>query len=315
LQSANIEKQGGIPMLRMRHVALLLLAGSMMNGCVALDKYNALKLERDQYLERLSQAESEARAEREKAKVLKDQLDALLAAGGNQQDLLANLTKKNADLQAAMDELNRKYQNALTNPIALPAEVNTELSALAQQFPDVFEFDAARGLLKFKSDVTFASGSADVTPRAREVLRRVSEILNNSSVAGYDLLVAGHTDSVRVTNPATIKLGHKDNWYLSAHRAVSVGAELRNAGTAASRIGVVGYADQRPVASNATAEGKGQNRRVEILVLPAHNAEKAAAAPAAQPAPARRTAPAAAPAAGKDGGELVPAPATPEESK
>ena len=39
-------------------------------------------------------------------------------------------------------------------------------------------------------------------------------------------MVAGHTDNTRVVNPATIQAGHKDNWYLSAHRAISVGKEL-----------------------------------------------------------------------------------------
>jgi chemotaxis protein MotB len=273
----------------MRYVALLASASFLFSGCVAADKYNALKLERDQYLERLTQAEAEARAEREKAKVLKDQLDAMLAAGGNQQDLLANLTKKNADLQSALDELNRKYQNALANPISLPAQVTNDLQELANQYPDVLTFDPKTGMLKFASDVTFASGSAEVTPRAKEVLAKVAQVLNNSSVAGYDLLVAGHTDNVRVINPATIRAGHKDNWYLSAHRAISVGAQLRNDGTAASRIGVVGYADQRPVASNATAEGKAQNRRVEILVLPAH-ASTEGQSEAAPATPAKRSA-------------------------
>jgi len=123
-------------------------------------------------------------------------------------------------------------------------------------------------MLKFKSDVTFSSGSAEVTAKAKEVLKRVAGILNSSSVATYELLVAGHTDNVRVSQPRTIQAGHKDNWYLSAHRAITVAAELRKEGIAANRMGVAGYADQRPVASNATEAGKAQNRRVEILLVP-----------------------------------------------
>ena len=270
-------------MSRMCSFVSLALAALLLGGCVSLDKYNALKLERDQYQERLSQAEKEAGVQRQLAKDLKAQLDALLAAGGENQSLAQTLTRQNADLMAKLEELNRKYLDALAGKYVLPADVTNALEALAAQYPDVFTFDASRGILKFKSDVTFASGSAEVTPRAKEVLARVATILNSASVAQYDLLVAGHTDNVRVSNPATIRLGHKDNWYLSAHRAITVGEQLRNGGTAANRLGVVGYADLHPATSNDTAAGKSQNRRVEILVLPKHGS---AGAPTVK-APAR----------------------------
>lgn len=269
-------------MSRMRSVLTFAVAGMLLSGCVSLDKYNALKLEKDQYAERLGQAEAEARAERERAKALKDSLDALLANGGDQQSLVQTLTRQNADLQAKLDELNKKYLDALNSRAVLPKDVSNALSDLAAQFPDVFDFDG--NVLKFKSDVTFASGSAEVTPRAKEVLARVATILNSASVAQYELLVAGHTDSVRVTNPATIRAGHKDNWYLSAHRGISVGELLLSDGINAKRMGVAGFADQHPVASNDSAAGKAKNRRVEILVLPPKENAPAAKAGAAAPA-------------------------------
>jgi len=272
-------------MSRMHHALTFAACSLLLSGCVSLDKYNALKLERDQFSERLTQAEAEARSERARAKVLKDQLDALLASENGGQSLVQTLTRQNADLQAKLEDLNKKYLDALNRTVALPTEVSNELEKLAAQYPDVLSYDAARGMLKFKSDVTFASGSAEVTTRAKEVLGKVATILNTPSVAKYDLLVAGHTDNVKVINPATIRMGHKDNWYLSAHRAISVGEILRSGGTAAPRIGVIGYADQHPVASNATEAGKAQNRRVEILVLPTTmGAAPAAATPAAKPA-------------------------------
>lgn len=277
-------------MLRMRHLVLLTSVAATMGGCVSADKYNALRLERDQYLERLGQAEAEARAEREKARVLQQQLDAMLGAGGSQQGLLLNLQQQNAALKAQLEELNRRYDEAMRREptVILPQSVSNDLQALASQNPDLLEFDASRGLLKFKSDVTFASGSADVQAKARSVLDQVARILNSPSVANYELLVAGHTDNVPVANPATIRAGHKDNWYLSAHRAITVGAELRKGGIGASRMGVVGYADQRPVASNASESGKAQNRRVEVLILPpaASSAAPATAAPSGAAAPA-----------------------------
>jgi chemotaxis protein MotB len=242
-----------------------------MSGCVSQEKYNALKLDRDQLAERLASSDAESQAAKAQAELLRKQLDAINAAGGTQSGLLSNLTQNNADLQRQLEELNRKYMAALNrtgqgNP--LPAETNQELQVLADKYPDLMEFDAKTGMVKFKGDVTFASGDATLTPRAREVIQKFASILNSPSIANYDLLVAGHTDNVRVSNPETIRRGHKDNWYLSAHRAISVGETLISNGVSATRIGVTGYADEHPVASNDTAEGRAQNRRVEVLIMP-----------------------------------------------
>ena len=81
-------------------------------------------------------------------------------------------------------------------------------------------------------------------------------------------MVAGHTDAMPVNRAETIKQGHRDNWYLSAHRAISVGKALQKSQVSAFRLAMVGYADQRPLASNATEDGRAKNRRVELLILP-----------------------------------------------
>lgn len=262
-------------------------------GCVSQEKYNALKLQKDQLAEQLASSDAESQAAKAKAELLQKQLDAIQQAGGTQSGLLSNLTQQNADLQRQLQELNEKYMAALNrtgqgNP--LPEATNQQLQILADKYPDLMEFDAKTGMVKFKGDVTFASGDATLTPRAKEVIEKFSSILNSPSIANYDLLVAGHTDNVRVSNPATIAHGHKDNWYLSAHRAISVGETLMGDGISASRIGVTGYADQHPIASNDTAEGRAQNRRVEVLIMP--KAVAGGESDTGTAAPARRTMPA-----------------------
>jgi len=116
--------------------------------------------------------------------------------------------------------------------------------------------------------VTFATGSAEVNPRAKEVIAKFASILNSQAASGYELMVAGHTDNTRVVNPNTIKAGHLDNWYLSAHRAISVATLLKADHVNEQRLAVTGYADQRPIASNSSESGKEKNRRVEVLILP-----------------------------------------------
>jgi chemotaxis protein MotB len=152
--------------------------------------------------------------------------------------------------------------------VVLNPELNNALTEFARQNPDLVDFDSTRGVVKFKSDVTFATGSAELTSQAKVAIDRFATILNSPAATQYELMVVGHTDNTPVQHQATIAAGHKDNWYLSAHRAISVGQELMHTGVSGSRMEVAGFADQRPIASNATPAGKQQNRRVEVLILP-----------------------------------------------
>ena len=260
-------------------VAALALA---LGGCVSQEKYNALKLDRDGLAEQLGRSQTEASAARAEADSYKSQLQALAGSGNNMSGLVTNLQQQNANLQAQLDALNSKYADAMNrvgSGPALPAQLNNALTDFANQNPDLVDFDSARGIVKFKSDVTFATGSAEVTQKAKDVIQRFSQILNSDAAARYDLMVAGHTDNTRVVNPATIQAGHKDNWYLSAHRAIGVNNVLMSHSVNPQRMAVVGYADQRPIASNGSESGKAQNRRVEVLILPTQARTNLAASP------------------------------------
>jgi chemotaxis protein MotB len=244
---------------------------TMLTGCVAQEKYNALKLERDGLAEQLGKAQNDASTAQATADSFKGQLDAIMQGGQGQVALIANLNQQLALKDSEIAALNQKYADAIARAgagSALPQQLTNELTTFANANPDLVDFDSARGIVKFKSDVTFATGDATLQPKAKDVITRFAQILNSSSASSYELLVAGHTDNTRVSNPRTIQAGHKDNWYLSAHRAISVAQELIGQGTNSQRLGVVGYADQRPIASNVSESGKQQNRRVEVLILP-----------------------------------------------
>jgi len=277
----------------MAHIIGTALIGFALVGCVSQEKYNALKLERDGLTEQLAKADSDAKSARVEADSYKNQLALLNQNGGSLTGLVENLRQQNAALQAQYNELNSKYAEVMNRPaggMALPEPLSNELSAFARQNPDLVDFDAARGIVKFKSDVTFSSGSAEVTQKAKDAITRFSQILNSPAAQGYELLIAGHTDNQKVSNPDTIKHGHIDNWYLSSHRAITVSQELRKDNVNPQRMGVVGYAEQRPVASNTTSAGQAQNRRVEVLILPTtvKSTTVVEAAPA-QKAPAKKS--------------------------
>ena len=258
-------------MARMSHwVGFTLLSFSLV-GCVSQEKYNALKLDRDQMAERLGQSDSQISSLTTERDAYKEQRNKLLSGSGNSQALVANLTQQLGALQGQYDALNRQYEDALKNSSVatpLPKPVTDALTEFASQNSDIVDFDSARGIVKFKSDITFNSGSSEITSRALDAIRRFSGILNSSAASGYELQVAGHTDNQRVMHEATIRAGHKDNWYLSAHRAISVSEALQKDGVSPARLAVMGYADQHPIADNSSTAGKAQNRRVEVLILP-----------------------------------------------
>ena len=283
-----------------RRLALLGAVALLASGCGSSDKYNALKLERDGLSERLSRIQSEVEAAQAREAALQSQLEAFRASGPNAGALSSNLIEQNSILRAQLEDLQRRYDQAINrigDGPALPVALTNELTRFADQNPDLVEFDAQRGIVRFKSDVTFASGDASITSQAQTAIRRFAQILNSPNAAGYEIMVAGHTDNVRVSNPETIRRGHRDNWFLSAHRAISVGQELMKQQVGSRRVGVIGYADQPPGASKDTAGGGQQDRPGGGLILPNQIVGGASAspiqeAPAATIAPAQRTAPA-----------------------
>jgi len=265
-------------------LASIALVGLVSTGCITPEKYNVLKLENAQLNDQLARSSSRTAEAEAKAASWKTQLDSMMAAGGNSSALTSNLYQQIANLTAERDDLNRKYSDAI-NKVgmgnALPVALTSELTSFADQNPDLVSFDPQRGIVKFKSDVTFAAGDAALTSQAAEVIQKFGKIVNSPAARGYELLVAGHTDNTPVGNPSTIQRGHKNNWYLSSHRAIGVAEALVRQGTSGRRLGVVGYADQRPVADNASPAGKAANRRVEVLILPNQVADQSPIAPAA----------------------------------
>ena len=267
-------------MARMYSFLGLAALGVMLTGCTSADKYTAVKLENESLRSQLGESESKARAAQAQAQAYQNQLQALVDGSGNQAALIKNQADQLALSQAQLAELNAKYQEALGkvgSQVALPEVVTSALDEFAKQNPELVDFDAARGIVKFKTDFTFATGSDVVTEKAKQAIGKFAQILNSEAAKGYELMVAGHTDNTPVNNPAT-KAQHRDNWYLSSHRAISVGEELMKHQINPQRVAVVGYADLRPIAPNTTVAGKAQNRRVEVLILPSTVRSNAVAA-------------------------------------
>jgi outer membrane protein OmpA-like peptidoglycan-associated protein len=106
-------------------------------------------------------------------------------------------------------------------------------------------------------NITFGSAQSDIAASFYDVLDSVALVVDeyNRTI----IVVAGHTDSDG---------SDSYNQELSEQRAQSVGAYLRSKGVNEVRLDVVGFGESQPIATNTTAAGKQENRRVEITLLP-----------------------------------------------
>jgi len=113
--------------------------------------------------------------------------------------------------------------------------------------------------------ILFPSGEADITPAGLRVLHRVGNVLKTTQ--GKVIRVEGHTDNVVISQ--RLKGTFPTNWELSTARASNVVRFLQDSvGIDPERLQAVGLSQYHPIASNTTASGRSQNRRIEIALLP-----------------------------------------------
>ena len=109
----------------------------------------------------------------------------------------------------------------------------------------------------------FKSAKFEVTPQAKEVLGKVAAVLKNQP--DIEFMVEGHTDNVPYRGTTNII----DNWDLSVKRATSVVRILQNQyGLNPAKMAAAGRGEYNPVSDNSTADGKAENRRTRIVILP-----------------------------------------------
>jgi chemotaxis protein MotB len=148
---------------------------------------------------------------------------------------------------------------ALT-PAMLDVEQNLEVAAQPEIDRGVIAIhQSSNGLVVSLQEAGFFdSGAAGIRSSALPVLDRIAAVLPESP-----LRVEGHTDDVQIHNPQ-----FASNWELSSARASSIARLLLlHPNVHAGLMSVAGYAEFHPAASNATAEGRARNRRVDIVLL------------------------------------------------
>jgi outer membrane protein OmpA-like peptidoglycan-associated protein len=210
-------------------------------------------------------ADAEAKRQAELAAAreaqIKAEADAAAARAKADADIAAAKAKAEADAAAAKAKAEADALKAREEAAKAEAEkaqkAAEELRAkLLQQFSQVLDTrDTERGLVVNMSDVLFDTGKYTLRQTAREKLARIAGIILN--YPSLKLEAEGHTDNV-----GSAELNQK----LSEQRAYSVRDYMVSQGIPISSIAAVGKSFSMPVASNDTAQGRQQNRRVELIV-------------------------------------------------
>lgn len=196
------------------------------------------------------QNDAQTLAAQTEADRLRQQNEAQAAAARTEADRLRQ--QNDADRAAAQADLDR----AARERAHAEAEKAALRSQLLLQFNTILETrDSARGLIVNMSDVLFDTAKFSLRPGAREKLAKVAGIV--SGHAGLRLEVEGHTDSVG---------SDEYNQRLSEQRGAAVRDYLTSQGMPSGSISSRGLGEGQPVASNDSAAGRQQNRRVEIVV-------------------------------------------------
>jgi chemotaxis protein MotB len=252
---------------------LVLVAGVFLTGCVSTSTFDEKQVELAACQKQAKQAQSD-----------------LDACNGARSELDTKLTAANQELgvfRQAAEARQRKLDELQNQEKQLRERLSKELT------DKNVEIEQLRGQLSVRmlDKIVFKSGSANILPQGMEVLDKLADAIKDSTDT---IRVEGHTDDTPISDK--LKAKYPSNWELSAARASAVARYFETKHFInPKRLESLGFSMYHPVAPNDTDENKQRNRRVEIVLKPAAEAEPAKEPAAAAPAPATPAAPAANP--------------------
>jgi chemotaxis protein MotB len=283
--------------MQLRSLVLVSLALFSLSACVSTKKFKSSQQEYAKLQDRYKTLESENNIcgeekgilvrqketlEREKAlltariKELQEQI-AYLKDNNNQalkqlESLSVISTQQAESIKKSMDNLgikdayiqNIQRQMSYKDSLNMALVINLKGAIGNLEDGDInIKVDKGVVYVDISDKLLFKTGSYEITDRANEVLGKVAMVLKNQP--DLEFMVEGHTDGVPFNGSGIIS----DNWDLSAMRATTVVRLLQKKhGLDPARMVAAGRGEYRPVADNATKEGRAANRRTRIVVLP-----------------------------------------------
>ncbi|MEW5736402.1 MAG: OmpA family protein [Thermodesulfobacteriota bacterium] len=275
----------------MKRPIKFLLAAALalcLTSCVSKQDYRALE-------QTLSDTETALTNEKNNVRATRDVVTDLQKKNVECEASLRDQVQKNRLLAQERDDLENANVNLNYKLEELKEELGKKSTVIETQTKTIDTLNATRtkiedelkgeiqskevlisemeGKLKvtFVDKILFDSGSAEINRKGQELLLRISKTLTENP--DQEILVEGHTDDVPISPKLQVRF--PTNWELSTARATSVVRFLAEQGKVApERLSAAGYSFYKPVADNGTLEGRAQNRRIELILVPGKKKEE-----------------------------------------
>jgi chemotaxis protein MotB len=226
-------------------------------------------------------SEEEMQVQRDRVSKLTTALDGLEQKNKEQQDKLETMKAQNAqmaeqlkrmgvnveDQKRNMDEMNKLVEELKAKERQASQRLAT-FRGMLERFNKMIasgklrvRIVRGRMVVELSENILFDSGKAELKAEGQTALTEVAGVL--TSIPDRDFQIAGHTDNIPIKSAK-----FPSNWHLSTARAVTVAMYLAGHGVPTARLSAAGYAETQPAAANDTPEGRQQNRRIEIVLMP-----------------------------------------------
>ena len=239
----------------------LCLSFILLSACVQKSKYVELETAHNQTQKELEMENNKVANLRGQVAKLEDENKLYLSMIETQKSKIEGLQGELEKERAVVQQKDEKISDLEKTR----SEIETSLKEqIAQKNIKIEEIE---GKLKvtFVDKILFDSGSTTIKPKGKEVLLTLSDSFKENE--GQSIVVEGHTDDVQIG--LALQDRFPTNWELSTARATSVVRFLQEKGSIApERLTASGFSFYKPVDTNETDEGRKQNRRIEIILIP-----------------------------------------------
>jgi chemotaxis protein MotB len=208
----------------------------------------------------IAELQSKLVASEERGAALEAHLKELGVSNAQLNERLNIAGVEKSELSRALEELRAREKQAQERLKVFSDMVN-KFKAMIDSGKLRVRVVRGRMVVELSENILFDSGKSDLKKEGQEALTEVAAVL--SSIPNRDFQIAGHTDDIPIKSAK-----FPSNWELSTARAVEVTRFLATKSVDPARLSAAGYAETQPVASNADAEGRKQNRRIEIVLMP-----------------------------------------------
>lgn len=240
----------------MKHLSLTLVAASSLvfaSGCVTSSKYNALADKEKQTATENENNKIQLAAAQSKI----SELNGKLGIADTQRTQLEDSVN---EMKTAMEQMKKRRQET-EKRLAEFKELTAKFSKLVNAGKLSVKMVNGRMTVALSTDILFSSGSAKLSSDGTKSLKEVALLLK--SLDGRKYQIEGHTDNIPISSEV-----YPSNWELASARAITVVKNMIDAGLPAEQVSAASYAETQPVSENTTPEGKKQNRRISIVIVP-----------------------------------------------